>query len=299
MSRHECYKLDEVFPFFWGVDDMEIVPGPVVSFYMTVKDGLPFIEQATRSVLNQTYKSWECVIVDDGSVDGTDVWLSNLCESDSRFKCIITGGVGRGKALNLALDSTVGKYVANLDADDYAHPERAAIQVEIMETNGLDFLSTVSHVFYADTAPDWKVFGESGYSNLKNVTLDLVKENPVFHSSVMMKRGAVLSVGGYSETRKSQLDYDLWLRMASGNIQLIRYQKPLVAKRAHARQSFENKDRLRYLSSSVLLQCHAIQTLGASPFSYIYPVARFLYGVIPQRARMMIKQPLSRETTMR
>lgn len=260
---------------------------PVVSFYMTVRNGLPFIADSIKSIKNQTYEDWECVVVDDGSTDGTSDWLKKLGENDSRFKVILTDGIGRGKALNMAVEASKGKYVANLDADDYAHPSRAALQVKLMEDNDFHFLATSSHVIYDDETPVWDEAKSLEMENLVSIDRRLLKNNPVNHSSVMMLRNVFIEVGEYDSTRKAHLDYELWIRMVVSGVCLMKSNIPLVAKRIHKKQSFENKTRLIYLFSSVLLQVQGIRSINGGWGYYLYAIARFLYGLLPQRVRVI------------
>lgn len=70
----------------------------LITFYMTVKNGMPCIKDAVQSIQSQTYPDWEAVIVDDGSSDETPEFLKGLEKRDSRFRIFITGGIGRAKA---------------------------------------------------------------------------------------------------------------------------------------------------------------------------------------------------------
>lgn len=265
---------------------MSIVNSPLFSFYMTVKDGLPYILNATESMRNQTYFNWECVIVDDASTDGTVAFLKVLESKDSRFKVFFTDGVGRGVALNIALGNCSGKYVANLDADDMAHPQRAKLQVYFMEKYNYNFTSSLSTFIYDSELPKWEDVDDYSCVVLKSLNSYLFKSNPVSHTTVAMNREVLLSVGGYDEKRKAQLDYELWGRLASFGIELVLIDKKLGAKRIHGAQSFENKNRLSYLFSSVSLQAKIIKDLSGSRVNYFYPIARLFYGCLPQIFRV-------------
>ena len=70
---------------------------PAISVYMTVKNGLPWIESAVKSIQDQTFQDWELVIVDDGSTDNTLEILERMKNEDPRIILIPTKGVGRGK----------------------------------------------------------------------------------------------------------------------------------------------------------------------------------------------------------
>jgi glycosyltransferase involved in cell wall biosynthesis len=107
---------------------------PLVSVMMPVYNGEKTIMFAIKSLLMQTYKNWLCIIVNDGSNDGTQKLLNKI--SDQRFKIIhLEKNLGRGAARQVALDNVEGKYITYLDADDIYHPDKLEIQVRFMENN--------------------------------------------------------------------------------------------------------------------------------------------------------------------
>ncbi|MBB3140055.1 glycosyltransferase family 2 protein [Halomonas organivorans] len=263
---------------------------PLVSFYMTVRNGLPYLHEAVDSIRNQTYENWEAVIVDDGSTDQTLAYLREVESQDDRFRIFAGQGCGRGKALNMALKNARGLYVANLDADDLSHPQRLEMQAEIISVTECRFLCAGTDIINDDVAAKWTPFSSPFHHDVTDVSSLLMKSNPVSHISMFCRRDDILSVGGYSETRKSQLDYELWFRLVMNGVKLYRTSYPLAAKRIHARQSFENKNRIKYLFSSVLLQKRIISELRGGNIYYLYLFMRLIYGLLPQGVRMHLRQ---------
>lgn len=103
----------------------------MVSVMMPVYNGLPMIKASVTSLLNQTYTDWECIIVDDGSTDGTSEFLDTL--TDSRFKVVhLHNNSGRAIARQTALDAAHGEFIAMLDADDLYHPDKLKRQVDFL-----------------------------------------------------------------------------------------------------------------------------------------------------------------------
>ena len=101
---------------------------------MPVYNGMPTIKFSINSLLNQTYKNWECIIVDDGSTDNTYEYLMSI--SDPRIKVFrFINNKGRAFARQKALEESKGKYLAMLDADDLYHPDKLKAQTDIMEAN--------------------------------------------------------------------------------------------------------------------------------------------------------------------
>ncbi len=107
---------------------------PLVSVMIPVYNGMPLLQYSIKSLLNQTYSRWECIIVDDGSTDGTLDYLKSL--TDPRFRVFSFGkNKGRAHARQKALDEARGEFIAMLDADDLYHPEKLERQVSFLVHN--------------------------------------------------------------------------------------------------------------------------------------------------------------------
>lgn len=118
------------------------VEPPLVTVALSVLNGGPTLELSVRSVLNQTWKNWMLLILDDGSTDGAIDHLPFL--SDPRI-VIVRDGENRGLSarLNQAVNMAQGKYFARMDHDDICHPERFARQVAFLEAHPkIDLLAT-------------------------------------------------------------------------------------------------------------------------------------------------------------
>lgn len=115
-------------------------PCPKVCVVMPVYNGAATIRRAIRSLLQQTYENWTCVIVDDGSTDDTPAILDRI--EDPRFRIIrLETNRGRGYARKTAIANADGEYLAYLDADDFIHPDKLRIQVELFRSDpGLDLV---------------------------------------------------------------------------------------------------------------------------------------------------------------
>jgi glycosyltransferase involved in cell wall biosynthesis len=99
-----------------------------------------FISQTIESVLNQTYKNWEMIIVDDASPDDCNKTIEVYIQKDSRIKLIkLKKNSGPSVARNRAIGEASGRYIAFLDADDLWHPEKLEKQIAFMDKNNLSF----------------------------------------------------------------------------------------------------------------------------------------------------------------
>lgn len=126
---------------------------PLVCVIMPVYNGASTIRLALQSLLAQTYRNWICVIVNDGSTDGTKEILDSL--TDTRFRVYhILKNQGRGHARQVALEHVEGDFLAYLDADDFFHREKLKRQVEVMISDSeIDLVACALLTFGIDGKP--------------------------------------------------------------------------------------------------------------------------------------------------
>lgn len=170
------------------------------------------ISESLNSVLNQTYKDWEVLVINDGSFDNTiEIVLSF---DDPRIKLInkINGGVA--SARNLGIDYAKGEYIAFLDSDDLWHPEKLEKSLRVFEndncdlvySNYYDFQNTIElAVTHLDLHPMRKV--DNDYARLY-----LYDYIPTL--TVVIRKNIIEIVGVFDEDLNGTEDWDLWLRVA-------------------------------------------------------------------------------------
>ena len=208
---------------------------PRVSVVMPVWNAVRFLRPAMDSILTQSFESFEVVVVDDGSSDGTGVILSEY--RDPRVRVVRKEKRhGVVSALNLGLDLARGEFVARMDADDVSHPERFAAQVRFLDGE-IDVALVGSWANVIDE--------KGGIVSIIRVPTDrgdihgeLLDRNVFVHSSVMFRRDRVREVGCYQKIRASDdtaQDYDLWLRLAD-RFPLANLPEVLVDYRIHSAQ---------------------------------------------------------------
>ncbi len=260
---------------------------PLVSVYMTVRNGSRWLREAIESIQIQTLQEWELIVVDDGSTDDSLRIAQELASSDKRITVVPTGGVGRATALNTALSLCRTEFVANLDADDLAHPKRLEIQYTLAEKYPeYSLICSDCIIIKESNATQWESL-ECTTVGLMDITKKLAYYNPVNHSSVFMRRKVLLQVGGYSTKLNMNVDYELWVRLAAAGNKLARINMPLVAKRWHDEQSFENKRHLAYVLSSLRVQAQAIRLLKPGPLAWIFIGGRLFWGLMPRFIRFI------------
>jgi glycosyltransferase involved in cell wall biosynthesis len=216
---------------------------PTVTVVMSVFNGDEFLSETMDSVLNQTFRDFEFVIVDDGSTDATPDILSKYALRDSRIRVLREGKKGRSAALNLGISLANGKYVANIDADDLAMPGRLEEQVAFMEGNPEVGVLGSAYEVITDSGDVIDIIGHP--LNDSEIGSVIFRYNPICHSSVILRKDIVLALGGYRSIFEPSEDYDLWLRMSERS-RLANLHNVLVRYRVHAKQlSVRKQERQR------------------------------------------------------
>jgi len=206
---------------------------PPVSVVMSVFNGELFLSQAVESILLQTFRDFEFVVIDDGSTDSTPEILGEYAVRDSRVRVIRQANKGRAASLNIGIALAKGKYIARMDADDIALPLRLEKQIGFMELHpAIGLLGAVTEVInnvgqlLTVTRPPQED------SEIKSVML---RYNPMCHPSVLMRKEVVHAAGGYRKALLDADDYDLWLRMGE-RTQFANLDEPLLRYRVHSNQ---------------------------------------------------------------
>jgi glycosyltransferase involved in cell wall biosynthesis len=187
-------------------------PEPLVSVVMSVYNGEKYVEDAIKSILNQTYKNWELIIIDDGSSDSTKQVINRF--KDDRIKYLYHQNMGLTKSLNRGIEKSVGKYIARIDADDRALPSRLEKQVVFLESNQEYVL--VSSFCYSIDMSCMRVLVTKPPINDRDCRKKLKSGSSTFmHSSVMFRRKIAQEIVKYDEKFKQAQDYRLWISLAS------------------------------------------------------------------------------------
>lgn len=186
-----------------------------------------FVLEAVGSVLNQTHRELELVVVDDGSSDGTAGYLSDEVKDD-RFRLVAQENLGVSSARNRGVAETSGEWLAFLDSDDYWLEEK--LEVQLAETLAVDgcHASYTEEIWYRRGR---RVNPRNVHSKYSGEIFDkCLKLCIISPSSIMMRRELYEALGGFDETMPACEDYDLWLRLSAANeVHLVK--TPLIVKR--------------------------------------------------------------------
>ncbi len=203
-----------------------------VTVLMPVYNAELFLKSTVESILFQTYKDFEFLIVDDGSIDGSSDILASF--DDPRIKIIRNKkNLGLIESLNKGLSSAVGEYVARMDADDIANPERLYKQINFLDNNPT--ITVVgSYMKVIDKQGVEKEDMGKPIRDSADFIFSLFEGRArLFHPSVMYRKEAIIKCGGYNTRFEAAEDYELWSRLALCGHKAAVIEEPLVKYRIH------------------------------------------------------------------
>ena len=191
---------------------------PKISVIMSVYNGGKYLKQAINSVLNQTYRNLEYIIIDDGSTDNSLQILKEFKAKDQRILVISRENKGLIPSLNEGVKLAQGEYIARIDADDVSLPERFEKQLKWIEERSLVICGT-----WADGVDSLGVkVQDMNYPPVDKIRFFVLRHNPFIHSSVVFRKDVFEKVGGYKSFFRHIEDYELWTRIVfkykTGNI---------------------------------------------------------------------------------
>jgi len=235
---------------------------PVVSVVMSVLNGERFLREAVESILDQSFREFEFIVIDDGSTDSTASMLDSYQRRDSRVRVFHQENRGLVESLNRGCGLSGGRYIARMDADDIALKDRLMWQVEFMEKHpevcvlggAVELINAMGKplVTYRNPIED------------REIELALLRGDcPFWHPTVLMRKEVLASVKGYRKVVVDAEDYDLWLRMAD-RYQLANLEAVVLKYRIHPFQVSVRKCRQQALSI-VAARAAALSKRNGSP----------------------------------
>jgi len=178
-----------------------------------------FIGECLDSVLSQTFKNWECIVVDNGSTDSTSSIVKNYVNKDSRIKYHYTDQKGVSLARNLGVELSEGSYILPLDADDKIAESFLEKAIEIMNKNPQLSLIYCDAVLFGNVNKKWIL----PTFDFKNMLI----ENSIF-CSALIKKNEFLAVHGYNVNMVEGFeDWDFWIRYLNNNKKVYKINEPL------------------------------------------------------------------------
>jgi hypothetical protein len=208
------------------------VPAPRVSVVIPVFNCERFVAEAVESVLAQSFRDLELIVIDDGSTDRSGEIVAGLLRDDPRGRLLVNErNLGLSRTLNRGWRKARAPYIARLDADDVALPDRLSRQVSFLD----------AHPRVAAVGGSVIRIGESGAlgatvtfpTGNRGIRATLCRRSCIAHPAALIRRSALEGVGGYRLDEAE--DFDLWLRL-SDEWELANLREPVILYREHPAQ---------------------------------------------------------------
>ncbi len=271
---------------------------PKVSVIMSVYNTpAAFLRPCIESILNQTIKDLEFIIIDDRS---TDEHVKNVLEQYQRADTRIVlyrndKNLGLTRSLNIALKMAKGQYVARMDSDDLSYPRRLEQECSFFRGHpNFGLVGTGAHII--DSANN--ILGVfSAVPDPSRLRQMLPRRNPFLHSSCMFPLVVLKAVGGYDELFRYSQDYDLWLRIAS-KYPVANLEEILIAKRITGKVISSQQERFQEWYALKTRAHHMIH--GYFTFqNFFFLFLDFLWYLIPIDVRNVLRATIFRKRSYR
>lgn len=230
-----------------------MISHPRVSIILPTYNGAFLIERAIRSILAQSFKDLELIIVDDGSTDETASIVKKMMATDERI--VYTKNErnsGLQKTLNIGLAQAKGEYFARIDDDDeWIDEKKLEQQISFLDENKEYVLVGTGAIILNKKRKEmfrYLMPGEDG--EIRN---SLLSKNCFVHSSVVLRKDSVRNIGGYDESPATLHveDYDLWLRL--GKIGKLHNLGVYATVCTHGEESLTSKHHTEQFKKSIAL----------------------------------------------
>ncbi|MDO8527452.1 MAG: glycosyltransferase [Deltaproteobacteria bacterium] len=203
-----------------------------ITVLMTVYNNGKYLREAIQSVLAQTFRDFEFLIIDDASQDNSVEIIKEF--EDKRIRLVLQEkNLGQTPSLNHGLELAKGEYVARIDADDIAHPERIEKQFEFAKAAPANFAAVGACFTFIDSNGR-SIFSPKATCEATDMVWHLLFTSPIAHPSAFLKKEAVVSVGGYDPRFRYVQDQILWTRLLFKNFGIYNMEGlPLMQVRLH------------------------------------------------------------------
>lgn len=184
----------------------------LISVILPVYNGAQFLREAIESILQQSYSNLELIIINDGSKDDSQSIIDSY--ADGRIRSFDQSNIGLSATLNRGISLAKGRWIARQDQDDVSFPERLTKQIQFMNAHpDYAMVGTAAQIWVDETKTDRLHKHPCTDQELR---IGLLFFNYFVHSSVLIDKSTLESIGGYSidPSRQPPEDYELWSRIA-------------------------------------------------------------------------------------
>lgn len=255
---------------------------PLISVIMStyIKDNFEYLKLAIQSILVQSYREIELVIVADGDISlNAKNYITDLQNNDKRLRFFqLEKNGGPAKARNFGINQSKGDYIAILDSDDVAHVDRLKKQIEYLTENKIDLIGSN----YQEMTEQGIVLGEKKLPELhKNIFAQMPFHCAIANPTVFARK-EVFEAYKYEESIRLGEDYRLWIRLLAAGFKFGNIQENLIDFRK-ADNFFQKRRGLSYAKSDFATKWMARKLLRPSkwPLLFAMAVLSFVVRMLP------------------
>ncbi len=197
-----------VCSFFVKKPHLDVTDGPLVDIMMPTYNGKKYIENAIKSVISQTYRNWNLVVVNDGGEDVCHI-ISEF--QDDRIKYIVAEHKGKAHALNVGIENSNGEFISYLDDDDILYPIHLEVLVRAALEEKKDFVYADWYEVSLDE--DNREIGREFLYRQDVAPWMLIPQNYINHKCILHKRSLLETTGMYDEALDILIDWDMIRRL--------------------------------------------------------------------------------------
>lgn len=247
----------------------------LVSIVMPAYNCEKYVVEAINSILAQTYRNWELLVLDDGSKDNTLRIIEEFSQKDSRIKALPNGkNMGVSATRNRGIELASGEWIAFLDSDDMWKPEKLEKQFEIVEKEAAEFLFTGSSYINEEGEPYKGIFEvpeKITYKKLRN-------QNVISCSSVLVRKKYFEHIK--MEKDEMHEDYAVWLRILKLGVIAFGVNEPLLIYRISRNSKSGNK------MKTVKMTYKVFRFVGINPIGSAYFMMRHVIASVGKYKRI-------------
>jgi len=228
---------------------------PLISVIMAVYNAQDHLHQSIESILNQSFKDFELIIINDGSTDESLKIINQFKKKDNRIKIINQKNFGLTKSLNIGANMAQGEYILRQDADDYSVQDRFQKQIDYLKKNNLVALGSNCINLYNNNAKT--IWGHFNDQEIKKI---IYLRPPFAHGTSIFRRDFFFKAGMYNEKYYTSQDFDLWIKISKyGKISMLK--ERLVFRYINKKSISQNK-KFRQFYDSFKIRLHHNTGLG-------------------------------------
>jgi glycosyltransferase involved in cell wall biosynthesis len=236
---------------------------PLISILMSVYNGDKYLRKAIESILGQTYKNFEFLIIDDGSTDKSAQVISEYKSKDKRIRIIThKGNKGLVVSLNEGIDRSRGEFVARMDADDISPTNRLMEQIKFMEHYlNVGVCGTGINLIDKNDIKRGRCYFPS---NNEEIKATMLFRSPLAHPSVCFRKSVLSGLSRYYDKHQYNVeDYEFWSRLIDRTM-FANLHRLLLSYRLHDNQQ-SNKRRNESISNANKIRLGRLKRIGILP----------------------------------